>query len=153
MAISNERFKTLFLNWWKMYEKDMTLSDMEDLCKDIGMTRGEFIELVSRSGEFITKSGWTPPEPETNEKVNTETGEGIFWRAYIEEDEEEDEEISKPTDKSTPVPDYFRLIEMLDKVKAPYTNFKKERIIEIKEDYTAVDFCFDENFNLTEVAF
>jgi hypothetical protein len=64
MAISNERFKTLFLNWWKMYEKDMTLSDMEDLCKDIGMTRGEFIELVSQSNEFITKSGWTPPEPE-----------------------------------------------------------------------------------------
>jgi hypothetical protein len=72
MEISNERFKTLFLNWWKMYEKDMTLSDMEDLCKDIGMTRGEFIELVSQSNEFITKSGWTPPEPETNEKVNTE---------------------------------------------------------------------------------
>jgi hypothetical protein len=72
MAISNERFKTLFLNWWKMTEKDFTLSDMEDICKDIGMTRGEFIELVSQSNEFITKSGWTPPEPETNEKVNTE---------------------------------------------------------------------------------
>lgn len=72
MAISNERFKTLFLNWWEMYEKDMTLSDMEDLCKDIGMTRGEFIELVSQSNEFITKSGWTPPEPEADKKVNTE---------------------------------------------------------------------------------
>lgn len=145
MAISNERFKTLFLNWWKMYEKDMMLSDMEDLCKDIGMTRGEFIELVSQSNEFITKSGWTPPEPETSEKVNTETGEGVFWKAYTEEEEDEE--------KSTPVPDYFRLIEMLDKVKAPYTNFKKQRIIEIKQDYEAVDFCFDENFNLTEVAF
>lgn len=72
MAISNERFTTLFLNWWKMYEKDMTLSDMEDICKEIGMTRGEFIELVSQSNEFITKSGWTPPEPEANEKVNIE---------------------------------------------------------------------------------
>jgi hypothetical protein len=70
MAISNERFKTLFLNWWKMYEKDMELCDMEAICKDIGMTRGEFIELVSQSNEFITKSGWTPPEPEANEKVN-----------------------------------------------------------------------------------
>lgn len=72
MAISNERFTTLFLNWWKTMEKDMTLSDMEDICKDIGMTRGEFIELVSQSNEFISKSGWTPPEPETNGKVNTE---------------------------------------------------------------------------------
>lgn len=70
--ISNERFAVLFLNWWKMYEKDLTLSDMEDICKEIGMTRGEFIELVSQSNEFITKSGWTPPEPEANEKVNIE---------------------------------------------------------------------------------
>ena len=71
MAISNERFKTLFLNWWKMTEKDFTLSDMEDICKDIGMTRSEFIELVSRSNEFISKDGWTP-EPKANEKVNIE---------------------------------------------------------------------------------
>jgi hypothetical protein len=148
--ISNERFKTLFLNWWKTYEKDMELCDMEAICKDIGMTRGEFIELVSQSNEFITKSGWTPPKPETNEKVNTETGEGVFWKAYTED---EDEETFEPTDKVTPTSDYFRLIEMLDKVKAPYTNFIKERLIEIKKDYTAVDFCFDENFNLTEVAF
>lgn len=148
MAISFERFTTLFLNWWEIAEKDMTLSEMEDLCKDIGMTRGEFIELVSRSGEFITKSGWTP-EPKANEKIDTETGEGVFWKAYTEEEEEN----SEPTNKSTPIPDYFRLIEMLDKVKAPYTNFKKERLIEIKQDYTAVDFYFDENFNLTEVAF
>ena len=71
MTISNERFTTLFLNWWEKTEKDFTLSDMEDICKDIGMTRSEFIELVSQSGEFITKDGWTP-EPEANEKVNTE---------------------------------------------------------------------------------
>jgi hypothetical protein len=87
MAISNERFKTLFLNWWEMYEKELTLSDMEDLCKDIGMTRGEFIELVSQSNEFITKSGWTPPESEAAEKVNTETGEGVFWKEYTEEED------------------------------------------------------------------
>lgn len=68
MTISNERFKTLFLNWWEITEKDMTLSDMEDICKDIGMTRAEFIELVSQSGEFIDKDGWTP-EPEANEKI------------------------------------------------------------------------------------
>lgn len=146
--ISNERFAILFLNWWETYEKDMELGDMEAICKDIGMTRDEFIELVSRSDEFISKNGWTP---ETNEEVNTETGEGVFWKAYTEE--EEDEEISEPIDKSTPVPDYFRFIEMLDKVKAPYTNYKKERLIEIKKDYTAVDFLFDENFNLIEVAF
>lgn len=71
MAISNERFTTLFLNWWKMTEKDFTFSDMADICKDIGMTRSEFIELVSQSDEFIDKDGWTP-EPETSEKVNTE---------------------------------------------------------------------------------
>jgi hypothetical protein len=84
--ITNERFATLFLNWWEITEKDMTLSDMEDLCKDIGMTRGEFIELVSQSNEFISKDGWTPPEPEAAEKVNTETGEGVFWKEYKEED-------------------------------------------------------------------
>lgn len=71
MAISNERFTTLFLNWWKMTEKDFTLSDMVDICKDIGMTRAEFIELVSQSDEFIDKDGWTP-EPEASEKVSIE---------------------------------------------------------------------------------
>jgi len=71
MAISNERFTTLFLNWWEKTEKDFTLSEMEDLCKDIGMTRAEFIELVSQSGEFITKDGWTP-EAEANKKVDIE---------------------------------------------------------------------------------
>ena len=65
MTISNERFAVLFLNWWEKTEKDFTLSDMEDICKDIGMTRSEFIELVSRSGEFIDKDGWTP-EPKVN---------------------------------------------------------------------------------------
>lgn len=69
--ITNERFTTFFLNWWEMSEKDMTLSEMEDICKDIGMTRAEFIELVSQSGEFISKDGWAP-EPEVNEKVDTE---------------------------------------------------------------------------------
>ena len=71
MKISNERLATFFLNWWERSEKDFTLSDMEDICKDIGMTRNEFIELVSRSDEFIDKDGWTP-EPEANEKVNNE---------------------------------------------------------------------------------
>lgn len=71
MAISNERLATFFLNWWERSEKDFTLSDMEDICKDIGMTRAEFIELVSRSDEFIDKDGWTP-EPEAIEKVDTE---------------------------------------------------------------------------------
>lgn len=71
MTISNERFATLFLNWWERSEKDFTLSDMEDICKDIGMTRSEFIELVSRSDEFVSKDGWTP-ELENNEKVKTE---------------------------------------------------------------------------------
>ena len=71
MKISNERLATFFLNWWERSEKDFTLSDMEDICKDIGMTRNEFIELVSRSDEFIDKDGWTP-EPEANEKVSVE---------------------------------------------------------------------------------
>lgn len=75
MAISNERFKTLFLNWWERTEKDLTLSEMEDLCRDIGTTRAEFIELVSQSNEFISKDGWTP-EVEANEKVNIE-GVGV----------------------------------------------------------------------------
>ena len=71
MTISNERLAAFFLNWWERSEKDFTLSDMEDICKDIGMTRNEFIELVSRSDEFIGKDGWTP-EPEAVEKVDIE---------------------------------------------------------------------------------
>ena len=121
--ITNERFKTLFLNWWEIAEKDMTLSDMEAICKDIGMTRGEFIELVSQSNEFISKNGWTPPEPEANEKVNIETSDC----------------------------DYSRLITMLDKVNAPYRKLAKN-IIELYDDnYTSVEFHFDENFELASV--
>lgn len=80
MTISNKRLATFFLNWWERSEKDFTLSDMEDICKDIGMTRNEFIELVSRSDEFIDKDGWTP-EPEAVEKVNTK--KAIYpWYAW-----------------------------------------------------------------------
>ena len=71
MTISNERLATFFLNWWERSEKDFALSDMEDICKDIGMTRNEFIELISRSDEFIDKDGWTP-EPEAVKRVDTE---------------------------------------------------------------------------------
>lgn len=88
--------------------------------------------------EYLAELGFS--KKEAFDFVDRNYLDGVNWQ-------DEDEE------KSTPVPDYFRLIEMLDKVKAPYTNFKEQRIIEIKQDYEAVDFCFDENFNLTEVAF
>ena len=55
--------------------------------------------------------------------------------------------------KTTTNPDYFRFIKMLGNAKVPYTNFKEKRMIEIKEDYDAVSFFFDENFNLREVMF
>ena len=148
MAISNERFTTLFLNWWEVSEKDMTLSNMEDLAKEMGMTRAEFIELITQSNEFISKDGWTP-EPKANEKVNTETGEDVFWKAYTEE--EEDEEISEPIDKSTPVPDYFRFIDMLSKTNAQYRKLDKYTIELYDDPYTSVEFRFDTNFKLVTV--
>lgn len=67
------------------------------------------------------------------------------------EDEDEDED---KTDKATTLkPDYFRFIEMLNKASAPYTVFKENRMIEIKQDYEAISFFFDENFNLREIMF
>lgn len=139
MSISNKRFKTLFLNWWETTEKVMTLSEMESICKDLGMTRAEFIELVSRSDEFISKNGWMP-EFKVNEKVNTE--------------EEENEKISEPTNKSTPVPDYFRFIEMLERANVSFTKILTENIIEIKDGYDAIDFIFDEEtLKLKEISF
>ena len=65
----------------------------------------------------------------------------------------EKSELIEDKAKSVPTPDYFKFIEMLDKAKAPYTNYKELRMIEIKEDYEAVSFFFDKDFNLKEVMF
>ena len=93
--------------------------------------------------EYLASLGFS--KKEAIEFVEKNYLDGINWQCDDEEDSE--------SPKLVPVPDYFRFIEMLDKVKAPYTNYKKEKMIEIKKDYTAVDFLFDENFNLIEVAF
>ena len=93
--------------------------------------------------EYLASLGFS--KKEAFEFVEKNYLDGINWQCDDEEDSE--------SPKLVPVPDYFRFIEMLDKVKAPYTNYKKEKMIEIKKDYTAVDFLFDENFNLIEVAF
>lgn len=69
------------------------------------------------------------------------------------EDEDEYEDEDKTDKATTPKPDYFRFIEMLDKACAPYIVFKENRMIEIKQDYEAISFFFDENFNLKEVMF
>lgn len=140
-----ERFSVIAENFVNYILEDRGSGSVEDVVSafsNAGFTKFEFFQILDKY--YLNDYKWAE-EPETNEKINTETGEGVFWKEYTEEEKDEE--------KSTPVPDYFKLIEMLDKVKAPYTNFKKERMIEIKKDYTAVDFLFDENFNLIEVAF
>lgn len=62
----------------------------------------------------------------------------------------EDEEESEPP-KSVPVPDFFRLITMLDKAGAQYRKLN-DYIIELYQDaYNTVEFHFDTDFKLTSV--
>lgn len=79
--------------------------------------------------------------------------EAIYKYINNEEEFTEDEDEDKTDKTTTSKPDYFRFIEMLDKACVPYTIFKENRMIEIKQDYEAISFFFDKNFNLREVMF
>lgn len=124
-------------------------NDIEDLAREFseaGFTKSEFIQILDKN--FLEECRWAE-EPETNEKVNTETGEGIFWKEYIE-DEDRTEKVS-PNLNLVPVPDYFRFIAMLDKANARYEKPAKNIITLIEDDYTSVKFQFDTNFDLKKV--
>lgn len=67
---------------------------------------------------------------------------GINWQS---EDEEENE-LLNPTREC----DYSQLITMLDKANARYRKLSTN-IIELYDDCTSVDFCFDKSFKLISV--
>ena len=68
--ITNERFKTLFLNLWDYNTNDGScLDDIVELAQCIGMKRSEFMELLAETN-YISREGWTPEDNER--KRNTE---------------------------------------------------------------------------------
>lgn len=91
--------------------------------------------------EYLASLGFT--EKEALDFVDRNYLDGINWM-------DEDEEESEPS-KSVPVPDYFRFIEMLDKVGAQYKKLDKYKIELYQDAYTSVEFWFNTNFELESV--
>ena len=137
------------------YFIDQTFEKYEGSISDVisefyaaNFTRNEILNILNK--RYLDSYEWAEEE-EANEKINTETGEGVFWKEYTEEEETKDE--SKEL-KATVLPIYFDFIEMLENAKVNFTKYSAEKTIEIRDGYDTVDFIFDrETLRLKEVSF
>ena len=82
---NRERLISIAENYINDILEDRGNNNVEDLASafsNAGFTKSEFFVILDKY--YLNDFDWTP---ETAEKVNTETGEGVFWKAYTEDED------------------------------------------------------------------
>lgn len=76
---NRERFSAIAENFANYILEDRGNGSIEDVVSafsNAGFTKSEFFQILDKY--YLNDYSWAE-EPETNEKVNTETGEGVEW--------------------------------------------------------------------------
>lgn len=67
---------------------DNNVREVFEYLADLGFSRKEAFDFIDKN--YLDEINWQDEdEPEANEKVNTETGEGVFWKEYTEDEDAE----------------------------------------------------------------
>ena len=85
--ISRERFAAIAENYINDILEDRGNNNIEDLASafsNAGFTKSEFFQILDKY--YLNDYTWAE-EATPAEKVNTETGEGVFWKEYTEDEE------------------------------------------------------------------
>lgn len=85
--ISRERFTAIAENYINDILEDRGNNNVEDLASafsNAGFTKSEFFQILDKY--YLNDFNWTE-ETAPAEKVNTETGEGVFWKEYTEDED------------------------------------------------------------------
>lgn len=92
-STNRERLVTIAENYINDILEDRGNSNIEDLASafaNAGFTKSEFFQILDKY--YLNDYTWAE-ETTPTEKVNTETGEGVFWKEYTEDEEEDAEEV------------------------------------------------------------
>ena len=76
----------------QIFEKyNGSISDVISELYAADFTRQEILDILNK--RYLDSYEWAEEE-EANEKINTETGEGVFWKEYAEDEDVKPEEVS-----------------------------------------------------------
>lgn len=90
---NRERLISIAENYINDILEDRGNNNIEDLASafaNAGFTKSEFFQILDKY--YLNDYTWAE-EAASAEKVNTETGEGVFWKEYTEDEEEDVEEV------------------------------------------------------------
>ena len=82
--VTKDRLSSIASNYAEALIEDRG-NNIEDLASgfaDAGFTKSEFFQILDNY--YLSDYRWAE-ESEADEKVNTETGEGVFWKEYTED--------------------------------------------------------------------
>lgn len=87
--ISRERFAAIVENYINDILEDRGNNNIEDLASafaNAGFTKSEFFQILDKY--YLSDYTWAEETKSAPTKeVNTETGEGVFWKEYIEDED------------------------------------------------------------------